>query len=110
MATPANQVSEPLVVNKISSLRKERNVNHVWNDVKIGEHRGEKQKGEEVGKKDTVMEECSFWAEFSDVQNVTNVKELVLLSELDEDLFIFQAIFHIVIYFKKATFIVANVY
>lgn len=77
---------------------------------KLGSTEVRKQKGEEVGKKDTVMEECSFWADFSDVQNVTNVKELLLLSELDEDLFIFRAIFHIIIYIKKATFIVANVY
>ena len=40
-----NAIWQPLLIkvlshsgNKISSLRKERNVNHVCNDVKIGEH------------------------------------------------------------------------
>ena len=55
---------------------------------KLGSIEVKKQKCEEAGKKDPVTEACSFWEQFSDVQNVTKVQEPVLFPELDEDLFI----------------------
>ena len=98
MATPANQGSEPQwVIRSPPSERKEMLIMFamMW---KLGSIEVKKQKCEEAGKKDPVTEACSFWEQFSDVQNVTKVQELVLFPESDEDLFIFQAIFHIVIY------------
>lgn len=65
---------------------------------KLGSIEVKKQKCEEAGKKDPITEACSFWEQFSDVQNVTKVQELVLFPESDEDLLNFQVIFHIVIY------------
>ena len=65
---------------------------------KLGSTEVGNPKSEGVDKKDTVMEECSSWAEFSDVQNATGVKGLLLLSELEKGLLIFQAILQIVIH------------
>lgn len=79
MAIPAKPRFWATVGNEIS-VRKETNVNHVWDDVVWGTPRWERRI--------LSWKECSFWTEFSDVSPFPNVKKSVL-SECKKDLFIF---------------------